>query len=59
LTLRDWIIIVGVVLALPAWGYAVYFQWSKRQGAMGKMLRGSAVFAAIILAATIATFLAG
>lgn len=58
MTLRDWIIVIGVVVSLPAWGYAVFYQWSRRRGAAGQMLRGCAVFAAIILATMLATYLA-
>ena len=59
MTLRDWIIVVGLAVALPVWGYTVFNQWSNRPGAMGRMLGGCGVFAAILLIAMAGAYLTG
>ena len=48
MTLSDWLIIVGAAAALPVLGYATYHQWSRRPGAMGRMVGGCALAAVII-----------
>jgi glucan phosphoethanolaminetransferase (alkaline phosphatase superfamily) len=56
--LRDWIIVAGVLAALPAWIVGVRHQWSRKPGSTARMLKACAVFAAIVLVTIFATFLA-
>ena len=57
MTFRDWIIVGGVVAALPVWLIAVRHQWSNEQGATGRMLKWCAIFAAILIVAGGAAYL--
>lgn len=59
MTLRDWIIVVGLAVALRVWGYGVFNQLSSRPGATGRMLNGCFVFLAIILATMAVAYLVG
>lgn len=56
---QGWILAVGIVASLPVFGYSVYNQWSSRPGALGRMIAGLAVFAAIILATMLTAYLVG
>ena len=58
MTARDFIIVAGVVGALPVWGYAVYNQWSGKPGATKRMLKACGLFAAILGISAIAALLA-
>jgi len=55
---RDWIIVAGVVAAIPIWAIAVRHQWSRRPGSTGRMLKSCAAFAAMVVVTMFAAYLA-
>lgn len=55
---RDWIIVGGVLSALPVWVIAVRHQWSRKPGATKRMLKWCAIFAAILAATVGSAYLA-
>lgn len=57
MALRDWIIVLGLGVAMPVWLVALRHQWSDKPGATKRMLKACTLSAIIVVATMGAAYL--